>query len=77
MPKKSQQNGRKKEHFDKVLIPADHADPSSPDSMEGWGCFQARRNVSTTLPAEKGDRRNSDLVQKRRADGAESITAEL
>lgn len=77
MPKTSQQNGRKKEHFDKVLIPADHADSSIPDTMVGWGIFQARRKASTTLPAEKGGRRSNDLVQKRRADGAESITAEL
>lgn len=39
--------------------------------------FKARSDVSTMLPAEKGGRRSTDVDQKMRADGADSITAEL
>lgn len=60
-----------------MLIPADHADPSSPGMLEGQGSFQGRSDVSTMLPAEKGGRRSTDVDQKMRADGADSITAEL
>lgn len=65
------------EHFDKVIIPTDHADLSGTGMLEGQGSFQGRKDVSTTLPAEKGSRRSTDVYQKRRADGADRITAEL
>lgn len=66
-----------KEHFDKVLIPADHTGSNSPGMLEGQDSFQGRREESTTMPAEKGGRRNVDVDQKRRVDGADSRTAEL
>lgn len=70
MPKKDSRMAGWKEYFDKVLIHADHADPSRQDMLEGQDSFQGRRNVSTTLPSEKGGGRSSDVVQWRRADGA-------
>lgn len=66
-----------KEHFDKVLIPAVHTDSKSGGMLERQDSFQGRREESTTVPAEKGGRRNVGVDQKRRVDGADSRTAEL
>lgn len=66
-----------KEHSDKVLIPAGHADPNGPGMLEGQRSFWGRRDASMMLPAEKGGRRSTDVDQKRRDDGADGITAEL
>lgn len=66
-----------KEHFDKVLIPSDHSDPNSPGILEGQGRFQGRRDVIAMLPADKRGRKCTDVDQKRRIDGADSVTAEL